>query len=85
MRKDNPDLGVNLVAGWDHDLERINELSTSIGDYVKMMEAKFITGEEPIENFDNYVKELKNLGIEEYIGIYQNAYDDYFKNLQAIQ
>lgn len=65
------------------DSIRSNELYTPISDYIKTMEAKFITGNEPLtaENLDNYFNELKQLGVEEYVQIYQNAYNDYAKSL----
>jgi len=55
-------------------------LSTPILDYVEMMEAKFISGDEPLDKFENYQNELKKLGVDEYIGIYQKYYDAYMKN-----
>ena len=41
------------------------------------MTVRFIMGLEPIENYDNFVEQLKLLGIEEAIGAYQAAYDRY--------
>jgi len=53
--------------------------STAISSYVDEMYVKFITGTEPIENFDKYVKQLKKLGIEDVLKIKQEAYDAYLK------
>ena len=61
-------------------LERVNELITPITDYIKTMEAKFITGNEPLENIAAFKDQLKKLGIEEYLQIYQKAYDAYLAN-----
>jgi putative aldouronate transport system substrate-binding protein len=66
----------------EQDIEKSTQLATPIIDYIEMMEAKFITGNEPLENFDVYQKELKNLGIEEYIEIFQRNYDNYAKNMK---
>ncbi len=65
------------------ETNRRNELFTPINDYVKTMEAKFITGNEKLtdDNLDKYFNELKKLGVEEYVQIYQNAYDIYVKAL----
>ena len=41
------------------------------------MEAKFISGAESLDNFDAFVEQLKNLGIERAIEIQQKAYDAY--------
>ncbi len=62
--------------------ERRNELSTPINDYIREMEARFIVGDESFENFDRYLNELRNLGVEELIKIYQTAYDSYLQNLK---
>lgn len=43
--------------------------------YVDQMEAKFIMGETPISEWDNYVNTLKNMGVDEMIRIRQDAYD----------
>ena len=46
-----------------------------IETYVDEMDMKFITGREPIENWDTYVAKVKEMGIENVIGIYQEALD----------
>ena len=51
---------------------------TDINNYVGEMTAKFITGELDIETeWDNYVKELYNLNLQDVLDIYQTAYDRY--------
>lgn len=50
---------------------------TDIGSYVAEMQMKFINGEEPLTNFDNYLDTLKKMGIENLIKLYQDAYDRY--------
>jgi len=62
-------------------LERANELITPINDYIETMEAKFIMGNEPLENIDAFKEQLKSLGIEEFLQIYQDAYDAYLANV----
>ena len=56
-----------------------NEIRTAamadIETYVDEMVMKFITGREPIENWDTYVAKVKEMGIENVIGIYQEALD----------
>ncbi len=44
------------------------------------MEAKFITGVEPLSNWGNYVETIEKMKIDEYIEIYQGAYDRWAKN-----
>ena len=60
-------------------LARKNQLYTTLSDYASMMEAKFITGAEPIANIDKYYAQLKNLGVDEYVKIFQDVYDQFKK------
>ena len=46
-----------------------------IETYVDEMVMKFITGREPIEDWDTYVAKVKEMGIENVIGISQEALD----------
>ena len=48
-----------------------------INTYITEMTQKFITGEEPLTNFDNYIDQLQKMGIEDLIAAYQAAYDGY--------
>lgn len=50
---------------------------SDLGNYIAKMQWDFITGKEPLTNFDNYLDELKKKGIEDLIAVYQNAYDRY--------
>ncbi|GAB2560154.1 type 2 periplasmic-binding domain-containing protein [Gracilibacillus alcaliphilus] len=53
-------------------------LSTNILDNVEQSSVRFITGELSLENdWDDYVAGLESLGIERYIEINQEAYDNY--------
>lgn len=62
------------------DTERANYLRTGIQDYINAQSAAFIAGRRSLDEFDAYQEELKNLGIEEFIGIYQNAYAGWLTN-----
>lgn len=66
----------------DEQEKRIAELKTGIEDFTKTMEAKFIIGAEPLSEVPAYFEELKRLGVEEFIAIYQEAYDAYINSLQ---
>ncbi len=45
--------------------------------YIAEMFVKFITGEEPITNYDNYIDTLQKMGMDDLIAAYQGAYDRY--------
>ncbi|MBO5337172.1 MAG: hypothetical protein J6A94_08620 [Lachnospiraceae bacterium] len=46
-------------------------------DYIAEMRMKFITGEEPLSGFDNYVAQLETMGMSDIVAVYQEAYDEY--------
>ncbi len=48
-----------------------------VGTYLTEMELKFITGEEPLSSFDNFVDQLDKMGITKALEIYRKAYEDY--------
>lgn len=60
--------------------KRISILSTDLEKYVSEMQAQFITGEESFDKWDDYVKEVEKIGVEEYMEIQQAAYDRYNDN-----
>ena len=55
--------------------ERRNEIMSQINTYCKEMKLRFITGAEPLDNFESYVAEVEAMGIKEAISITQDALD----------
>ncbi len=49
----------------------------NMGTYISEMQYKFITGAEPLTNFDTYMDTLQKMGIEDLIALYQEAYDSF--------
>lgn len=68
--------GVYLTAEQE---ERVTDLKTVIESYITQETPRFITGARSLDEFDAYQEELKNLGIEEYIGIYKDAYASFME------
>lgn len=64
----------------DEEQEMSAEISTNISTYVGEMRNKFIEGKEPLDNFDAYVEEVKNLGLDQLTEIWQTAYDRYLNS-----
>ena len=48
-----------------------------VNNYISEMEIKFITGEEPLSNFDAYVNQLDRMGIGKALEIYRKAYESH--------
>lgn len=59
--------------------ERMIALSNDINKYVAEMRTQFITGKAPMSKWDEYVATIKKMGLDEYMAIYQAAYDRYSK------
>jgi putative aldouronate transport system substrate-binding protein len=59
------------------ETEKRAKIMTDVNTYSEEMVLKFITGAEPLSNFDHYVAQLKKLGIDEAVKITQAAYDRY--------
>lgn len=55
--------------------QRVAALLTDINTYKDQMEAKFVAGQEPLSNWDNYVNTLAKMKVDEVVQIYQSAYD----------
>src|SRR5699024_4094572 len=65
-----------LVYSKEEEEERMNVIKPDLENYLEQMEAKCITGAEPIEEgWDEYVSTLKDLGVEELVEIHQEAYN----------
>lgn len=59
--------------------ERMSILATDIGKYVSEMQAEFITGNTPFSEWDDYIKQIEKIGLDDYMDIQQEAYARYLK------
>ncbi|NLO81661.1 MAG: extracellular solute-binding protein [Clostridiales bacterium] len=60
---------------------RLNQISTALKDYVTTSIVEFITGKKDVDkDWDAYIAGLSNLQYEEYIQLYQNAYENLSKD-----
>lgn len=58
--------------------EKVSAASNAgLFDYIAEMKWKFITGQEPLSNFDTYVANLERMGVSDIVAVYQQAYDNY--------
>lgn len=63
----------------EEENNKIVPIQAELATYAKEMLLKFILGQEPIENFDNYIERLNKLGVNEVIKTKQDIYDRYIK------
>lgn len=68
------------VMSTSDEASQIARKMADIETYRNEMAQKFNTGREPISKFDDYVKTLKSLGIDEVIALKQAQYDRWMKN-----
>lgn len=55
---------------------KYNDLKTTIGDYVDMSIAQFVTGAKSIDNdWDAYLNDLQGYGVDQYVELLQKGYD----------
>lgn len=59
--------------------DRLTALTTDMDTYISEMQTKFIIGKEPITKWDEYVKKVKDMGLDEVLKIKQEQYDNYLK------
>lgn len=62
----------------DEETETIANIKSGILDQILQMSARWIAGESDIDaDWDSYISSLNGIGLEEYVNIYQQAYDRY--------
>ncbi|NGP43798.1 extracellular solute-binding protein [Bacillaceae bacterium SIJ1] len=62
------------------DSNEMAKIEQSLTDYYEEMAAAFITGESDLDkDWDEYINNLQQIGLDEYVNIYQRAYDEKYK------
>lgn len=63
------------------ELDQINRIETDMKDYVNQQRAKFIVDKKALSNdWDSYVKTLKDMGLDDLMKIYQDGLDRFNAN-----
>lgn len=70
---------IPLVSPTQDESSKFASIVTDIQTYQDEMLLKFIMGVEPIDNFDQYVKKIKSMGIDDAIKIQQGALERFNK------
>jgi len=70
-----------FAKGTAEEEERLSILNTDINTYVEEMRVKFIMGTESLDNFDKYVENLKNMGLDEALQLKRDIYERYMANI----
>lgn len=65
-------------VGWlaynESDQATVDQLTTAIETYVEEQVSKFIVGQKPISEWDAYVKQVKTLGVDKLLEVYDRSY-----------
>ena len=64
------------------ELNKLASLYVSINSYVKQQASKWVVDGGIEEEWDSYLANLKNMGLDEFIKIQQDAYDRYQKEVK---
>jgi putative aldouronate transport system substrate-binding protein len=57
--------------------QKLSSIMNDVTTYRDEMIIKFVMGAESMDNYDKFVSQLKSMGMEEAIAIYQGALDRY--------
>lgn len=75
--KGSCDYGFPYTSFTSEENNRISTLLTDIKTYASETCYQFIMGLKPLDEFDNFREELRKMGVDELIQIYQDSYDRY--------
>ncbi|PAV31151.1 ABC transporter substrate-binding protein [Virgibacillus profundi] len=62
------------------ETDTLASVGTDIDKYVEEMRDKFISGDASFDEWDAYVKNIEQMGLEEYMGVKDSAYERYMNN-----
>ena len=55
--------------------DQLNPIIQDMVTYINESRVQFITGRLPLSQWDTYVRNIRNMGVERYVAIYQAAWD----------
>lgn len=67
--------GFPMVYLTSSEQDSISSITNDLKTYVEQSEAKFITGVTPLSDWDKYVSTIKGMHVDQYVKVYQAAYD----------
>lgn len=77
-----PDAYEEAWSGFTYTIkeqQQLDSLADDIEKYVDESTDRFISGDMRLSNWKKYVKKVKEMGLDEYLRIQQNAYERYQK------
>jgi len=72
------------IAFEGDDNRAVSEYTLTIGGYVNQATVQFITGDLDVETeWDAYLNKLTDMGVADYVALYQKNYDAYMEAAQS--
>ena len=65
----------------EEDAITATDLQTVLKKHIESETAKFVVGTRPMEEYDQFIKELEGMGIQEYLDLYVKAYEPYMTSI----
>jgi len=73
----NPDIyNVNLTSA---ENDTASQIGGDLYTYINESFAKFVQGTQPMSSYDDYIKKLQQIGLDKYVAVFQEWYDNYKK------
>ncbi|WMJ86699.1 extracellular solute-binding protein [Anaerocolumna sp. MB42-C2] len=75
-----PDETVQRILYLPEEADEIADIKSTLGTYRDEAAAAFITGTRPLSDWDKYIQELNDIGLQKYLEVSQKAYDRMLSN-----
>jgi len=69
------DTEANLAAATEEETDRMTEIKADFDTYYQELLTKLILGQASMDDWDSYISDMKELGLDELISITQERYD----------
>ena len=61
------------------EVSEMTTLNSDINGLTSEKTSKWVTGQESLDTYEDYKKQIKKMGVDRFIEIYQNGYDRWLK------
>ena len=68
-----------LLSFTTAEQDQLNALSDDILTYINEQRVQFVTGRRPLSQWNAFVNDIKNMGADRYVALYQASWDRYSK------
>jgi putative aldouronate transport system substrate-binding protein len=69
-----------ILSFTNAEMEDLYPINTDMLTYINETKVQFVTGRRPLSQWDAYVRDVRNMGADRFVAIYQASYDRYSRN-----